>query len=208
LKAKVDFQFALNSEDKTDTDLFQLQALSVAPTYERDRVKKTETYGADIFYTPILKAIPGMTALYPLTFWHRQIAVVANPEEALRVAYPGFIWSPSIGFEVGHAIIDQAAVYGNDPDYARFVAKITLDLYLIPQFDISVSYAARFFLTGDERAFSFFEIAPTWYIWTAAEDMQNPKKVHFAIGLDFKDGETTPNFKHVDSLSAFIGVKF
>jgi len=208
LKAKLDLQFALDSKGKSDTDLFQLQALSIAPAYERDRVKKTETYGGEVFYTPVLKAIPGMTALYPLAFWRNQNAVVANPTEAAAIAYPGFVWSPSVGFEVGHATINETPVYGTDPDYARFVAKLKLDLYLFPQFDLSVSYAGRVFLNGEERAFSFFEIAPTWYIFTPAEDVQNPKKVHFAIGLDFKDGETTPSFKHVDSLSAFVGMKF
>jgi hypothetical protein len=206
LKAKLDFQFALNSKDENENDLFQLQALSIAPAYETDRVKATETYGADIFYTPLLKRVPGMTALYPLNFWHQQTPVT-TPEEAMQIAYPGFTWSPSIGFEVGHATMGDVAVYGSDADYARFVAKLKLDIYLIPQFDLSLSYAGRVFLTGDNRAFSFFDVAPILYLGPSA-DVQDPKKIHFAIGLDFKDGETTPNFKHVDSLSAFIGIKF
>jgi len=205
LKGKIDFQFALNP-DYAAENAPPLQALSIAPAYEADRVKKTETYGVDLFYTPFLKEI-GMGTLLPITLRQNPSAPVASREEAYRLAYPGFIWSPSIGFEIGHATVDRAAIYGNDPDYVRFVAKIKLDIYLIPQFVIGFSYAGRIFLTGDEGSFSFFDITPTWYLGSA-DDIQDPKKIHFAIGLDFKDGETTPNFKHVDSFSAFIGAKF
>jgi hypothetical protein len=205
LKGKLDFQFALNP-DYASADAPPLQALSIAPAYEGDRVKKTETYGGDIFYTPFIKGI-GMGTLMPLSFGPPPTSPVATPEEALRRAYPAFIWSPSIGFEIGHATMDDTAVYGNDPDYVRFVAKVKLDVFLFPQFDLGLAYAGRVFLTGDDRAFSFFNVTPTWYLGSAA-DVQDKKKIHFAVGLDFKDGETTPNFKHVDSLSAFIGVKF
>jgi hypothetical protein len=205
LKGKLDFQFTLNSNYQTEVAV-PLQALSIAPTYETDRVKATETYGVDIFYTPFIRGI-GMGTLQPLNFWHEQNGVVSTPEEALKIAYPGFVWSPSIGFEVGHATMSNVAVYGEDPDYARFAAKIKLDVYLIPQLDLGFSYAGRVFLTADNRAFSYFDITPILYLGPVA-DLQDPKKIHFAIGMDFKDGETTPSFKHVDSLSAFIGIKF
>ena len=208
LKGKVDFQVGLNSKDVTSSDVFQLQALSISPTYERDRIKTTETYGADIFYTPILKAIPGMTALQPIAFWRETTTIPENADEAARRAYPGFIWQPSIGIEAGHATLANAPVYGSDPDFARFALKLKLDLYLVPQFDVSVSYVHRTFFTGSGNSFDFIDITPTWYIGSSLDDLKDPKKIHFAIGLDFKYGETTPSFKHVDSASAFIGMKF
>jgi hypothetical protein len=208
LKAKIDFQLGLNSKDENSSDLFQLQALSIAPTYERDRIKTTETYGADIFYTPIFKVIPGMTALQPLAFWRTAKTIPANPEEAARLAYPGFVWQPSIGFETGHATLASLPVFDSDPDFARFALKLKIDLYLVPQLDVSVGYSHRTFLTGNGDSYDFIDINPIWYIGSSLDDLNDPKKIHFAVGLDFKYGETTPSFKHVDSLSAFIGMKF
>jgi hypothetical protein len=208
LKAKIDFQVGLNSRDVSSSDVFQLQALSISPAYERDRIKTTETYGVDLFYTPILKAIPGMTALQPLAFWRATTTVPANAEEAARLAYPGFVWQPSIGIETGHASLTNTPVFGSDRDFARFGLKLKLDLYLLPQLDLGVSYVHRTFLTGSENSYDFVDITPLWYIGSSLDDLKDPKKIHFAVGLDFRYGETTPSFKHVDSASAFVGMKF
>lgn len=78
----------------------------------------------------------------------------------------------------------------------------------IPQFDVSVSYVHPTFATGKGSSFDFVDVTPTWYIGSSLDDLKDPKKIHFAIGLDFKYGEITPSFNHVDSVSPFSGMKF
>ena len=67
--------------------LFNVQMLSFTPTYQRDRIKSTETYGGDLTYTPILNHVPGMTAVTSLRPWDRPADGVATVKEGRAVGY-------------------------------------------------------------------------------------------------------------------------
>src|SRR5204862_374854 len=92
LKAKLDLQFALDAPGT-------VHGLSLAPTYETDRTNRTETYGGEIFYSPTWTAIPGLGVFRSFRSGDVLAAPPSTPEEGARLAYPGFAWQPSVGFE-------------------------------------------------------------------------------------------------------------
>jgi hypothetical protein len=55
------------------------------------------------------------------------------------------------------------------------------------------------FIYGNGRGYSYAEISPVYYF---DEDQ------HFSVGLTYKVGNTTPDFRNVNSVNAFFGVKF
>jgi len=185
--------------DNSDANgLFAGNLLSLAPAYETDRKKDTETYGGGFFYTPILN-LPGMENYQRLDFWRSH----ASPAD--QNVYPGFSWTAAVGLEGGYATQSPNVVFRLQNDYARIAGKLHADLYISPRFDIAVDFTHRTFLTGQTQSFEYVEVSPTFYLDSTQDD---PKKQNFALGMTFKYGKTTPQFQKVDSISLWFGVKF
>jgi hypothetical protein len=79
------------------------------------------------------------------------------------------------------------------------------DLYITPSFEIAADYSHRTFLTGGGNSFDYVELSPILYLDGSPDD---PTSHHFSIGMTLKNGKTTPQFKSVNSISAWLGIKF
>lgn len=203
IQAQLQFQ-ALLSPDPSNW--FDVHVLSITPTFQRDTVKKIDAYGAQIFYTPIPK-LAGFAYAETLNFWgnFRSGIAMTKQELALR-ACPEFLLLPSIGIETGQYSNDVTALPpGLDRDYTRLAAKLHLDFWVVPQFDIAVDYVHRTLLTGGDQSFDYVEISPVLYLDFNQPD---PSQQHFAVGMSFKYGKTAPLFQDVRSISAWLGIKF
>lgn len=185
---------------------FATQILSISPIYQRNRQTKLEAYGGEIFYTPIPR-LPGIAYFQTLAFWKdRTGPPPKSSTERENRYYPGLLLLPSIGIETGYYDNQSTPLLpGSDKDYTRIAAKLHLDLYLWPQFNIATDYVHRTFLTGDDKSFDYVEISPILYLDPTKD---NPADQHFAIGMSFKCGKTSPQFQNVKSISAWFGVKF
>lgn len=210
LSAKVPVELTLTPASLSENDAwFVGHTFLITPDYERDRKKDVQTFGINVLYSPTL-ARPIKTG-EPITF--------AEFVQALHLGestldYPQFIWRPYVGFESGYLNASSSAstsgssaltAYGNDRDYSRFVVTLHGDLYLTPSFDIATDFYHRTFLTGSGRSFDYVELSPILYLDGSPGD---PTTQHFSIGMTLKNGKTTPQFKDVNTISAWLGIKF
>ena len=208
ISAKMPVELVLSSPNSSSSWVNDNTFL-ITPDYERDRKKTTETSGVDVLWSPTLspQVAPG-----PLMLLRTGQFIPFSqlfPRSSLN--YPGIIWRPYVGFESGELLVsdpkdvDAAKAYDGQSEYSRFVVTTHTDLYLTPNFDIAVDFAHRTFLTGSERSFDFIGVSPIFYLDGTPDD---PNSHHFSLGMTYKDGKTTPQFKDVMSISAWIGVKF
>lgn len=158
--------------------------LVISPVYETDHVKNTETYGGDVFYSPTIPDlyIGSLRPIGGLPSWVT------------------FGWRPYIGME-GAAATQPASTSGYrlPSEFVRFAFKLHGDLCFSNRLDLAVDFAHRTFVAGDDVSFEYFEISPVYYLDTDQ---------HFSVGVTYKNGYTTPQFTKVDSISAWIGIKF
>jgi hypothetical protein len=183
ISAKIPLQIVL-SLDRDKADFFESHYFSISPVYETDHVKNTETYGGDLFYSPTIPRfhIGGLGPIHPLPDWIT------------------FGWRPYIGIEGGEAFQPASTMgYKMPSEFVRGVFKLHSDLYFSNRFDLAVDFSHRTFINGDNASFEYMEISSVYYV---DEDQ------HLSLGLTYKNGYTTPQFSQVDSLSAWIGIKF
>jgi hypothetical protein len=211
LQAKLQLQIAMAPNTRSNEYVeskawFADQIFSIAPSYQRDTVKKIEAYGGEIFYTPIPN-IPGFKVYKSLNFWRKDAGMIPRTEVERELQYcPEFLILPAVGIETGYYANGLNALPpGLDKDYTRLTAKLHLDFYITPQFDIATDYVHRTFLVGGGKSFDYVEVSPVLYLDPTQDD---PSKQHFALGMSFKYGKTTPQFQEVRSISAWFGVKF
>jgi hypothetical protein len=206
ISAKLPIELDFTPASLSDRAWFIGHTFLISPDYERDRKKDVQTFGVNVLYSPTL-ARPIKTG-EPITFaeFVRALHLGASDRN-----YPQFIWRPYIGFENGYLNASTAApmgallAYGNEHDYSRFVMTLHGDVYMTPSFDIAVDYSHRTFLTGGGNSFDYVEVSPILYLDGSPDD---PTSQHFSIGMTLKDGKTTPQFKNVKSISAWLGIKF
>lgn len=171
--------------------LIESHYLSIAPVYETDRKKKTETYGGEAFYSPSLRPL--------------RVGLFTSIIPSAGV-YPGFLWRPYIGFEGGYASqTGGSRAFELTHDYARFSSKVHAELYLTPSVEFAADYYHRTFLSGSGDSFDYIELSPIIYLDPNPDD---PKLQHFSIGLTYKTGKTTPQFTQINSISAWLGIRF
>lgn len=152
-----------------------------SPVWEMDRNKDNETLGGDLYYTIDSKIK-----------YHGEASPIGIGDLEFR-------WRPWIGIEGGSYLSDGgiAATLGTD-DYLRIVPKIQADLFLTSRFVLTAEYLHRTDLVNDD-SFNFFEASATYYL--------DPNEL-FSVGFTYKYGNTAPKFNDVDSLNAWLGVKF
>ncbi len=198
ISAKMPVVLAWNFPQKSplETAIFYL-----SPTYETDKSKSTETYGIDILFSPIVS-----TQIMGFPIQTGQFIPIGAIFKSIKAEYPGVRLMPYLGFENGYASFPGGrSVYDNQRDFSRFAARLKTDIFLSPRLDIAIDYYHRTFLTGNDDSFDFVDISPILYL---DGDPENPETEHFSLGMTFKDGKTTPQFKNVKTISAWIGVKF
>jgi len=166
------------------SNLFSQHYFAISPVWETDRDQEVETFGGDLFYT-------------------FSIPELAIGSEVSIADFLQFRWRPWIGVEAG-SIED----HGNSPeligqdDFFRVVPKVSADMLFGDSFRLAAEYTYRSDLRGSHNDYGFFETSAIWDLDPA------PKKTRTSIGLTYKLGETTPQFKEVDTLSAWFGLKF
>lgn len=208
ISAKLPIELDLGS---ANASWISVNTFLITPTYERDRKKTIETDGVNILWSPTLVPPPEATSGPIMLVQTGQFIPLSQILPGSRANYPGLIWRPYFGFELGDRLmsdpkdIDAAKAYGSDRKYDRFVATTHVDLYLTRSFDIAIDLTHRTFLSGSEMDFDYVEVSPILYLDGTPED---PSSQHFSLGLTYKNGKTTPQFKSVRSLSAWLGVKF
>ena len=206
LSAKVPIELDFTPASLSSDAWFIGHTFLISPDYERDRKKDVQTFGMNVLYSPTL-ARPIKTG-EPITF--SEFVQAFHLGESNR-DYPLFRWRPYIGFENGYLnapkgeSIGALQAYGNERDYSRFVITLHGDLYITPSFDIAADFSHRTFLTGGENSFDYVELSPILYLDGSPDD---PTSQHFSIGMTLKNGKTTPQFKNVNSISAWLGIKF
>ena len=200
LSAKVVAEFDIASSFMPD--LFQEHTITITPSYETDHLKKTEAYSINVMYSPTLGGWFPTGKFIPLAQILNGVGISGYQHE-----YPGIIWRPYVGFEDGliSTPSNDTSVYGGEDTYSRFASVLHSDLYLAPRFDVAVDFSNRTFFTGTDRTFDYVEVSPILYLDGNPAD---PTTEHFSLGMSLKYGKTTPQFKNVDSLSAWLGVRF
>jgi hypothetical protein len=197
LSAKLPIVLAFSSTE--NSNWLETGLLAISPIYETDRKKETESYGVDIFWSPILRRPIQTGQAIGLD------AVANTLGFSYKGDYPAFDWMPYVGFENGYAYAASGSVYDNGHQFSRFVLRLHGDIYFTPRFSVAIDYYHRNFLTGKQDWFDFVDISPLIYL---DGDPFKPDTQHFSIGMSFKFGETTPQFQEVNSIGAWIGVKF
>lgn len=154
---------------------------TASPVWETDRNQDNETLGGDLYYTI------GSNFKY------------LGEASPIGLGNLEFRWRPWIGIEGGSYLSDGgiAATLGID-DYLRIVPKIQADLFLTSRFVLTAEYLHRTDLINDD-SFDFFEASATYYL--------DPNEL-FSVGFTYKYGNTAPKFNDVDSVNAWLGVKF
>jgi hypothetical protein len=185
-KIPMEIVYGLGEEQYVDPKYFLKSLLiSVAPTFETDRKADTTSYGADIFLAPTIPSI-GIGAP-----WH------------IGLIYPS--WQPYVGFENGY-VTKSVAGLRSDNDFERFVLKLHGQVFITNYFEIAADYTHRTFLGSGP--FSISSQASFNYVEASAIFWIDPIDQHFSFGITYKNGEATPKFTMVDSVTAFIGIKF
>ncbi len=185
ISAKVPVQLVVNP---TNQQLLGITShfFSLSPVYETDHLKKTETYGGEVLYSPTIPALK-IGSLYTIP---------------LLPSVLQFGWRPYFGIEGGEADQTASAIGFKLPtEFVRTVFKLHSNLYTSSKrFGLAVEFVNRTFLNGDVSSFNYMEISPVYYF--------DPETQHLSLGLTYKNGYTSPQFSLVDSFSAWVGIKF
>lgn len=182
-------------------------SFALTPSYERNRKKTVETYGGSLLWSPSVgSSHEGLLALAQTG----RFIPLSRIFTTLESDYPGILWRPWFGAELGERLMSDSAdadaskAYGGDRGFARLVITGRFDVYLTRNFDIAIDVSHRKFLTGSELGFSYVEVSPTLFLDGAAQD----EDTRFSVGFTYKNGKTTPQFKNVNSISAWLGVRY
>jgi hypothetical protein len=158
---------------------------SLAPYYETDRKTDITNYGSAILVAP---SVPKFGIGAP---WH------------WGFIYPS--WQPYVGLESGYVGTAESPLR-SDTDFERFVLKLHGQVFVTQYFELAIDYTHRTFLSSgpflssDQTNFDYYELAALFWI--------DPIDQHFSIGVGYKNGESTPKFSDVESVTAFLGIKF
>ena len=158
---------------------------NLAPYYETDQKTDITNYGNAILVAPF---VPKLGIGGP---WH------------WGFIYPS--WQPYIGLESGYVGTAKSPLR-SDTDFQRFVLKLHGQVFVTQYFEFAVDYTHRTFLgsgpfiSDDRTNFDYYELAALFWI--------DPIDQHFSIGVSYKNGESTPKFSDVESVNAFLGIKF
>lgn len=208
ISAKIPIELGLSS---ATASVVAGNTFLITPDYERDRKKTIETFSVNVLWSPTLSppsdASPGPIMLIRTG----QLIPFSQILPGSRLNYPGLIWRPYVGFETGDRItsnpkdIDAAKAYDGQNEYSRFVATVHTDFYLTPKFDIACDFTHRTFLSGSGLSFDYVEVSPVFYLDGTPN---NPDSQRWSLGMTYKNGKTTPQFKDVESVSAWVGIRY
>ncbi len=185
-KVPMEFVYGVGYKEFIDPNcLLKSLVVSVSPTFETDRKADTTNYGTDIFVAP---SIPKFGVGAP---WH------------LGFIYPS--WQPYVGLETGY-VSGATGGLQNDTDFERFVLKLHGQVFITSYLELAVDYYHRTFLgsgpfaSNDQTSFDYVEASAI--VWL------DPIDQHLSLGVTYKNGEAPPKFSSVDSVTAFVGIKF
>ncbi len=188
IAAKIPMEFVYGAGEKEFIDpnyLLKSLMISVSPTFETDRKADTTNYGADIFVAP---SIPKFGIGAP---WH------------IGFIYPS--WQPYIGLETGYVSGATGGLQSNT-DFERFALKLHGQVFITSYLELAVDYCHRTFLgsgpfaSSDDKSFDYLEASGI--VWL------DPIDQHISLGITYKNGKAPPKFSSVDSVTAFVGIKF
>ncbi len=162
-----------------ETPWFLAHTFIVSPTYQSDQDNDVRTFHAEMLYTPTM------------------------PRLALGVQRGDFVkfrWRPFIGAEIGafddDNLLDEVTV---EQDYQRFVARVLAELWFGDHFALTANYVHRTELSGAQHSFDYGEISAQYQLDDTG---------YFLTGATWKVGKDAPLFQNVNSISAWVGVKF
>lgn len=185
-KVPMELVYGLGEEQYVDPHyLMKSLLISVAPTFETDRKTDTTSYGADIFLAP---TVPSLGIGAPLR---------------IGFVYPS--WQPYIGLESGY-VTKSVGGLRSDSDFERFALKLHGQIFITNYFEVAADYSHRTFLRSGP--FSHSSQVSFNYVEASAIFWLDPIDQHFSLGITYKNGEAAPKFAMVDSITAFIGIKF
>jgi hypothetical protein len=185
-KVPMELVYGVGEEQFVDPNyLLKSVLISVAPTFETDHKADTTSYGADVFVAP---SVPKLGIGAP---WH------------IGFIYPS--WQPYIGFENGY-VTKTVGGMRSDTGFDRFVLKLHGQIFITNYFEVAADYTHRTFLgdgpfaNSNDISFNYVEASAIFWL--------DPIDQHFSLGITYKKGEAPPKFTMVDSITAFVGIKF
>lgn len=155
----------------------------LSPVYVTDRVASVRTWGMDLRYEP---SIPFLNL---------------NHDAARRLF--GLPWlEGSMKGSVGFAFRKYergSPMATADADYGELVAAYEGEVVLFRRLTLRAKYGAASDLWGDMKSHDLFE---------GSAEVLLDERNHFTVGVSYIYGEEEPTFAKVDSITAWVGVKF
>ena len=162
---------------------FSAHYFELAPLYITDREASVRTWGLDMKYEPSV----------PFLNLNHDVARPLFHLSWLEGSMKGSIGLAIRTYEQGNPIAAANA------DYGEFVAAYEGAVVLFHKLTLRAKYAAASDLWGDMKSHDLFE---------GSAELLLDERNHFTVGLTYVCGEEEPTFAKVDSLTAWVGVKF
>jgi hypothetical protein len=166
-----------------DLPLISVHHFALAPVYVTDRVASVRSWGLDALYEP---SVPYLNLNHD------------NSRRLLGLSWLEGSMKGSLGLAFRE--YDQGKpVAMHDNDYGLFVGHIEIALTVFGRLKLSADYSANTDLWGNMKSHDLFQ---------GSAEVMVDKKNHFTVGATYVHGEEEPMFEKVDSITAWVGVKF
>jgi len=162
----------------------------MSPTYQTDQDNDTRLIEGELFYTPTIPSL-----------------AIGIRQPVFGLTKIQFRWRPYTGFELGDYLSqNKASGSPSESNISRFVFRAAADLSLGERFSLSGSYISRIELGEAGKSFNYGEVSGQMFLDPTLP--MNDEPPHFSIGITYKRGYDAPDFVSVDSVNAWLGVRF
>jgi hypothetical protein len=162
----------------------------ISPTYQTDQDNNTRLIEGELFYTP---TIPSLAI------------GIRQPVFGLKKVQ--FRWRPYTGFELGDYLSQNKATgFASESNISRFVFRAAADLSLGERFSLTGSYVSRIEVGEAGKSFNYGQVSGQLFLDPTLPANDEPP--HFSIGITYEKGNDAPDFTNVDSVNAWLGVRF
>jgi len=162
---------------------FTGHSLAVTPTYVTDRSASIRTWGVDVDYEPSMPALHLNGDAPSAVFGSKKFLVGTT-------ARAGFTWR---SIEAG------AGPLSTGMDYSQLRVEAGITVVLGERLTLTSKYVGLTNLSGEGDNHTFLE--------TSAQ-LKLDKRDHFTVGVSYFKGEEEPTYEEVNTLTAWVGVKF
>jgi hypothetical protein len=162
----------------------------ISPTYQTDQDNNTRLIEGELFYTPTIPSL-----------------AIGIRQPIFGLSKVQVRWRPYIGFELGDYLSENKSTgAASESNISRFVFRAAADLSLGDRFSLSGSYVSRIELNEGGTSFNYGEVSGQMFLDPTLPTNGEPP--HFSIGITYKRGNDAPDFANVDSVNAWLGVRF